>query len=96
MKVPGPNLDDEAADEYAIEIGPPLLLTLRQAAALCQVSLDKMQGWSHIKGFPVIRGSHFVRVHAQLLNRWLAARALEDGDEYGLLPTRVKENTHKP
>jgi len=81
MKALGPNLDDEAADERAIDIGPPLLLTLRQAAALCQVSVDKMGGWSHIRGFPVIRHGRFVRIHARLLDRWLAEHALEDGEE---------------
>jgi excisionase family DNA binding protein len=76
MKAPRPNLDDE--DDDAVDVGPPLLLTLQQAAPVCQVSLPKMGEWSHLKGFPVIRRGRLVRVHARLLDRWLAERALAD------------------
>lgn len=54
-----------------------LLLTREQAAALCQVGENKIDEWSYQKGFPVLRGPRFVRIHREELNRWLAARAVE-------------------
>ena len=54
-----------------------LLLTPDQAAALCQVSRGKFDQWLTEPGFPVLRGPHFVRIHREELNRWLAARAVE-------------------
>ena len=67
MKAPGPDLGEEEIDE--VEIGMPLLLTLSQAARLCQVSLPTLQNWSHMRGFPVIRRHRLVRIHAKLLDR---------------------------
>jgi len=53
----------------------PLLLTLSQAAELCQVGIDRMREWSYEPGFPVIRSPQQVRVHAELLDKWLKAKA---------------------
>lgn len=55
--------------------GPVLLLTMRQTAALCQVSLARVREWTMLPGFPVIRSAHMVRVHARLLEEWLADQA---------------------
>lgn len=52
-----------------------LLLTMPQVAALCQVSLDKVREWTLLPGFPVIRSAHQVRIHARLLEDWLADQA---------------------
>jgi excisionase family DNA binding protein len=60
-------------DEYQL---PPLLLTMPQAAALCQVGLDRIREWTHLPGFPAIRTDHQVRIHARLLDQWLADRAM--------------------
>lgn len=51
----------------------PLLLTREQAAELCQTSLEILDEWSYLPGFPVIRrnGGHFVRIHRAGLERWL-------------------------
>lgn len=50
-----------------------LLLTREEAAGLCQVSLEILDEWSYLPGFPVIRrnGGHFVRIHRAALERWL-------------------------
>jgi len=53
-----------------------LLLTPQQAAALCQVSLDKIYEWTYEPGFPVIAGAHQLRIHARLFDEWLAKRAM--------------------
>jgi hypothetical protein len=60
--------------EYQV---PPLLLTMRQAADLCQVGLDRMREWTNEPGFPVIRTSRQVRIPAKPLEAWLAKRAQE-------------------
>lgn len=53
-----------------------ILLTREQAAKRCGVGLNKIDEWSTMPGFPVIReGGHFVRIHAGLLDEWLAQRA---------------------
>jgi len=54
-----------------------LLLTAQQAAALCQVSVDKIYEWTYQPGFPVVAGAHQVRIHARLFDEWLARRAME-------------------
>lgn len=54
---------------------PVLLLTAQQAAAMCQVSVDKIYEWTYQAGFPVIAGPHQVRIHARLFDEWLAKRA---------------------
>lgn len=54
-----------------------LLLTAQQAAALCQVSVDKIYEWSYTKGFPVVAGAHQIRIHARLFEQWLEQRAAE-------------------
>ena len=51
---------------------PVLLLTMPQVAAICQVSLDRVRDWTYQPGFPVIRTAHMVRIHATLLEAWLA------------------------
>ena len=56
-----------------------LLLTLSQAAELCQVGLDRMRQWSYEPGFPVIRSPQQVRVHAELLDAWLKKKAQGQG-----------------
>jgi hypothetical protein len=58
---------DSSSDEL-------LLLTRQQAAAKCQISTPLLDEWTHRPGFPVIRrGTHFVRIHARLLDEWLVA-----------------------
>lgn len=57
------------------EYAPPLLLTMRQAADLCQVGLDRMREWTNEPGFPVIRTSRQVRIPAKDLEKWLTERA---------------------
>ena len=59
----------------------PLLLTMPQVAQLCQVGLDRVREWSNEPGFPVIRTPNQVRVHARLLDQWLADRALHNQEE---------------
>lgn len=56
---------------------PPLLLTREQAAAVAQVSEDRIDDWSHRPGFPVIRDGQLVRIHAAELDAWLRAEALK-------------------
>lgn len=58
-----------------------LLLTAQQAAALCQVSTDRIYEWSKEPGFPVILGPHQVRIHARLFVEWLEKRALDGRGE---------------
>jgi len=54
-----------------------LLLTPAQAAALCQVSVDRIYEWTYLPGFPVIAGAHQLRIHARLFDEWLTQRAAE-------------------
>ena len=58
-----------------------LLLTVDQAAALCQVSRDMVYQWTRQPGFPTVRGPHQVRIHARLFQEWLERRALEANSE---------------
>ena len=51
------------------------LLTVQQAADLCQVSADKVYAWTYEPGFPVIAGDHQLRIHARLFSEWLEQRA---------------------
>ena len=67
--------DHHDDDEDHVIPTMPLLLTLPQAAELCQVGLDRMRQWSYEPGFPVIRYPQQVRVHAELLDEWLKQRA---------------------
>lgn len=53
-----------------------LLLTARQASELCQVSVDKIYEWTREPGFPVIAGTHQLRIHARLFEEWLINRAV--------------------
>jgi hypothetical protein len=53
-----------------------ILLTPKQAAELCQVSLDRIYEWTYEPGFPVIVGPHQLRIHARLFDEWLAKRAM--------------------
>jgi len=53
----------------------PLLLTISQAAAVCQVGLDQMRSWTYLDEFPVIRSNRTVRIHRDLLDHWLRERA---------------------
>jgi len=59
-----------------------LLLTAPQAAAMCQISVDKLYEWTREPGFPVIAGPHQLRIHARLFEEWLERRASQgrDGD----------------
>jgi excisionase family DNA binding protein len=52
-----------------------ILLTRAQAARRCGVSVHKFDEWTHMKGFPVLREERMVRIHAKLLDEWLAERA---------------------
>lgn len=54
---------------------PLLLLTVQQAAAMCQVSTDRIYQWSHTPGFPAVMEAHQLRIHARKFDDWLAARA---------------------
>lgn len=54
---------------------PVLLLTMRQVAALCQVSVNRVREWTLLPDFPVIRTPHMVRIHARLLDLWLEKQA---------------------
>jgi len=56
---------------------PVLLLTMHQAAAMAQVGLDRLRDWTYEPGFPVIRTTHKVRIHARLFDEWLAKKSLE-------------------
>jgi hypothetical protein len=55
------------------------LLTREQAAEFCQCSLEILDEWSYLPGFPVIRrnGGHFVRIHRAGLEDWLREFALQ-------------------
>jgi len=65
-------LDDSEPTEPVAGV---LLLTAPQAAALCQVSVDRIYQWSYEPGFPVIAAPHQFRIHARLFDEWLARRA---------------------
>jgi hypothetical protein len=62
-------MSDQPAPDF-----PPdgvLLLTRSQAAAVCQVSLETIDGWAKLAGFPVIRGrGHLIRIHRAALIDW--------------------------
>jgi len=61
-----------------------LLLTAAQAAALCQVGVDKVYEWAREPGFPVaINTRHQMRIHARLFEEWLERRALQPRDDQG-------------
>ena len=62
--------------EYDEPSLPVLLVTVQQAAALCQVSTDQVYRWTYEPDFPVIASPHQLRIHARLLDRWLAKRAV--------------------
>ena len=65
-------------DEYDPEQSVPMmpvLFTIQQAADMCQVGVDRIREWSHEPGFPVIRSSQMVRIHAKLLEKWLEEKA---------------------
>lgn len=64
--------DDSENDGLAQGV---LLLTPTQAAALCQVSLDRIYEWSREPGFPVIKEPHQLRIHARMFEDWLVKRA---------------------
>lgn len=64
--------DYEDGDFLAPE---PLLVTIPQAARLCQVSPATIRAWSYEPGFPIIRRPHCVRIHARLLDAWLRSRS---------------------
>lgn len=54
---------------------PLLLLTVQQAAAMCQVSTDRIYQWSYDPDFPVVMEAHQLRIHARKFDEWLAQRA---------------------
>ena len=72
--IEGDGLPDEPA-------APVLLLTMRQVAALCQVSLHRVREWTLEPGFPVMRTPHMVRINARLLEVWLADQARRSDQE---------------
>lgn len=68
-----PDEDDEAYGDLPDH--PVLLITMRQAAELAQVSIHRIREWSLLPGFPVIRTQHMVRIPPRLFEDWLAAQA---------------------
>ena len=70
--------DDSQAADGSVEV---LLITPPQAAAMCQISVDKIYEWAKLPGFPVIRGPHQLRIHARMFEQWLEKRAAEE-DEF--------------
>jgi hypothetical protein len=71
-------------DEYDPEQSVPMmpvLLTIQQAADMCQVGIDRIREWSHEPGFPVIRSPQMVRIHAKLLEQWLERKAASANPE---------------
>lgn len=69
-------VEDPDEDE-SVDLGFPLMVTLEQAARMCQVSVRTVREWSYQPGFPVMRSARQVRIHARLFDEWLAARAQE-------------------
>ena len=69
--------DDEDEGLPVIPNAPVLLLTMEQVAALCQVSVSRVRDWTLLPGFPVMRTPHMVRIHARLLEDWLASQSQE-------------------
>lgn len=68
--------EDPEEDGQPLETGlPMMLLTARQVANLCQVSLDTVYAWTYERDFPVVMGQRQVRIHARLLDEWLVKRA---------------------
>lgn len=60
----------------------PVLITVEQMMALCQIGQHKAFEWTHRKGFPVIREGQLVLIPLDGLKQWLAERAAEsDGTE---------------
>ena len=64
-----------------VEDLPILMLTMEQVAQMCQVGLDRVRDWTYEPDFPAIRTAHQVRIHARLLDEWLAAQSLKRGRE---------------
>jgi hypothetical protein len=58
-----------------------VLLTMAQAAAVSQVSLNRIREWTLRPGFPVIRTPRMVRIHARLFETWLAELARSNRQE---------------
>lgn len=68
--------DEDPEEDEPVETGLPImLLTARQVANLCQVSLDTVYAWTYERDFPVVMGQRQVRIHARLLDEWLVKRA---------------------
>jgi predicted DNA-binding transcriptional regulator AlpA len=72
-----------AADAEETATLPVLLLTVQQAAAVCQVSTDQIYRWTYEPDFPVIAQPHAFRIHARLLDQWLIKRANQGRKEEG-------------
>jgi hypothetical protein len=69
-----------------------ILLTRDQAAELCQVSLETLDGWIRLPGFPVIRGrGHLIRIHREALVDWTREYAVASNPRpvHELVPTSV-------
>lgn len=75
MDTRGVDTERDWDGERQIDLGMPLLLTKQQAAAWAQVSVDRIDEWAREEGFPAIRTTRHFRVHTQLFNDWLAAKA---------------------
>ena len=70
------NRDDRDDEREDLEL-PVLMLSMRQAAAMAQVGIDRVRDWTYEPDFPVIRTTHKVRIHARLFDEWLAKKSLE-------------------
>lgn len=64
-------------DERAyVDLGPPIMITVTQAAALAQVGEFRIREWAQEDGFPMLRATpRQVRIHARLFEEWLARRS---------------------
>jgi hypothetical protein len=57
----------------------PVLITVEQMMALCQIGQHKAAEWTRRKDFPVIREGQLVLIPLDGLKQWIAARS-QDAD----------------
>ena len=55
----------------------PVMLTVKQAAELLQLSEDVVYPLTHRKDFPAVRFGRAIRIHRDLLMDWVNAQAMK-------------------
>lgn len=52
-----------------------MILTVKEAAEILDISANTCYEWTHIEGFPAVRIGKCVRIHRDQLLEWFKARA---------------------